>query len=321
MLTSQRLVCTSFIKLIAGTLSCVTGGDTFLYSNFIPVRDAPRLAGDFTRTVTRETGYQAMMKVRCSNGIRPVDYDGNFFQHKPTEIEFGSIDADKAIVVKFKYDGKLDPKFDVAFQSALLYTTATGERRVRVQNIAARQSSDVVEVFRNVDEEAVVATVAKEASFKMLTQTSREVREGIKDKCIRILAAYRKYHGLGAHQGQLILPDKLRLFPLYTLSLLKSRAFRGISLSVIVTDSGAKISSDMRIQSLRLIRSAGTTDLVGYLYPRIFSLHTMSEQVHMFQLLLTTRRGLQIARANLSFLVWFGQAKNILMMLEPIFWV
>jgi len=205
----------------------MTGGDTFLYSNFILDRDAPRLVGDFTRTITRETGYQAMMKVRCSNGLHTADYDGNFFQRKPTEIEFGTIDADKAVVVKFKHEGKLERKPDVVFQSALLYTTATGERRVRVQNISAGATNEVVDVFKAADEDAIVVTIAKEASYKMLTRTSREVREGISDKCIKILAAYRKYHGSGAQQGQLVLPDRLKLFPLYILGLLKTRAFRG----------------------------------------------------------------------------------------------
>ena len=212
-----------------GTLSCMTGGDTFLYSNFIAARDGTRLAGDFTRVITRETGYQAMMKVRCSNGLHAVDYDGNFFQKNPTEVEFGSIDADKGVIVKFKHEGKLDRKMDVVFQSALLYTSAAGERRVRVQNLSARPTGDIVEVFRCADEDAVVATIAKEASFKMLTKTSREVREGIGDKCIRILGAYRRISG-GVPHGQLVLPDRLRLLPLYTLSLLKTRGFRGISI-------------------------------------------------------------------------------------------
>lgn len=33
--------------------------------------------------------------------------------------------------MSFSYDGKLDPKLDAHFQCALLYTTASGERRVR----------------------------------------------------------------------------------------------------------------------------------------------------------------------------------------------
>lgn len=42
---------------------------------------------------------------------------------------------------------------------------------------------------------------------------------------------------------------------------------------------GGKVNSDMRIHSLRLLRGFGATDLIAYLYPRIFSLHTMSDEV------------------------------------------
>lgn len=42
---------------------------------------------------------------------------------------------------------------------------------------------------------------------------------------------------------------------------------------------GGKVSSDMRICSMRLIRGLGATDLIAYLYPRILSLHTMTELV------------------------------------------
>ena len=36
----------------------------------------------------------------------------------------------------------------------------------------------------------------------------------------------------------------------------------------------------MRIHSLRLLRGFGATDLIAYLYPRIFSLHNMPDEVH-----------------------------------------
>jgi len=262
-----------------------------------------------------------MMKVRCSNGLRAVDYDGNFFQHKPTEIEFGTIDADKAVVVKFKHEGKIERKFDVIFQSALLYTTASGERRVRVQNIVARSSEDIMELFKAVDEDAVVVTMAKEASFKMLTKTAREVREGIVDKCVRILGAYRKYHGSGALQGKLILPDKLRLFPLYILGLVKARGFRGQLLAKYLLIVGGKVSSDMRIHSLRFLRGAGATGIIASIYPRIFSLHTMTEQVDRALTKLSSRNALPITLGN-SYCLWkSAQANNISMRPVHTSWV
>jgi len=121
---------------------------------------------EIKRTVTRETGYQALMKVRCSNGLQVSSYHGNFLQHNfGADLEFGVIDADKAVGVMFSYDGKLDSKLDAHFQCALLYTTATGERRVRCTNTVAGVSEGAVESMRFIDQDAVVNLIAKEGRF------------------------------------------------------------------------------------------------------------------------------------------------------------
>lgn len=103
------------------------------------------------------------MKVRCSNGLQVSSYHGNFLQHNfGADLELGSVDADKALGVMFSYDGKLDSKLDAHFQCALLYTTASGERRVRCTNTVASVSESVPEVMRYLDQDAVVSMIAKE---------------------------------------------------------------------------------------------------------------------------------------------------------------
>jgi protein transport protein SEC24 len=47
----------------------------------------------------------------------------------------------------------------------------------------------------------------------------------------------------------------------------------------------------MRIHSLRLLRGLGATDLIAYLYPRIFSLHTMSDEVNQIENALIMQEG------------------------------
>ncbi len=90
-------------------------------------------------------------------------YHGNFLQHTfGADLEFGVVDADKAIGVIFNYDGKLDSKLDAHFQSALLYTTASGERRVRCTNTIASVSEGAMESMKYVDQDAVVDIIAKE---------------------------------------------------------------------------------------------------------------------------------------------------------------
>ena len=121
------------------------------------------MSQDLQHTVSRETGYQALMKVRCPHGLQVSSYHGKFTQHTfGADLEFGVIDADKAIGVMFSYDGKLDPKLDAHFQCALLYTTASGERRVRCTNTVASVSEGATESMRFIDQDAVVNIIAKE---------------------------------------------------------------------------------------------------------------------------------------------------------------
>ncbi len=211
-----------------GHISALTGGEVFLYPNFHAPRDHLKLANEIKHAVNRETGYQALMKVRCSNGLQVSSYHGNFLQHTfGADLEIGTIDADKAMGVIFSYDGKLDTKLDAHFQAALLYTTAAGQRRVRCINIVAGVMEGAMESMRTVDQDAVVSIIAKEASSKMADKTLKDIRAGITEKTIDILAGYRKNFSGSHPPGQLVLPENLKEFSVYMLGLIKSRAFKG----------------------------------------------------------------------------------------------
>lgn len=95
-------------------------------------------------------------------GLRVADHFGNFFQRNVTDLEFGTIDADKAVGAKIKHEGKLDEKNDAHFQCAVLYTSAAGERRVRVHNLAVPVTSLLANVFRFADMDTTLAYIAKE---------------------------------------------------------------------------------------------------------------------------------------------------------------
>jgi hypothetical protein len=147
----------------------VSGGETFFYPNFHAPRDILKLSREIAHAVTRETGYQALMKVRCSNGLQVSGYHGNFVQHAlGADLEIGAIDADKAIGVLFSYDGKLDVKLDAHFQAALLYTSADGQRRVRCINVVAAVNEGGLETMKFVDQDAVVSIIAKEGMLTMV---------------------------------------------------------------------------------------------------------------------------------------------------------
>ena len=186
------------------------------------------------------------MKVRCSNGLQVSAYHGNFVQHTfGADLELGTIDADKAIGVVFSYDGKLDPKLDAHFQAALLYTSADGQRRVRCINSVAAVNEGGMETMKFVDQDAVVSMVAKEGMFttcysvgwvdanmttaasKTLDKSLKDIRASVSEKTVDIFSGYRKIFSGSHPPGQLVLPENLKEFSMYMLSLIKSRAIKG----------------------------------------------------------------------------------------------
>ncbi|KAL9068727.1 MAG: hypothetical protein Q9157_006414 [Trypethelium eluteriae] len=251
-----------------GHVSGLTGGEVYYYPNFHAPRDTLKLSNEIKHTVTRETGYQALMKVRCSNGLQVSAYHGNFLQHTfGADLEFGTIDADKALAVMFSYDGKLDPRLDAHFQSALLYTTANGERRVRCSNIVASVSDGAMEGMKFVDQDAVTNIIAREAASRMVERSLKDIRNALTEKTVDILAGYRKNFSGSHPPGQLVLPENLKEFSMYMLGLTKSRAFKG-----------GREPTDRRVHDVRMMKSMGPTEMSLYLYPRIYSVHNLGEQ-------------------------------------------
>lgn len=252
-----------------GHIAATTGGETFFYPNFVRERDTKKFTDEIAHAFHRATGYQALMKVRCSNGLQVTAYHGNFLQAgaASSDIEFGTIDEDKAVAIMFSHDGKLDPKVDAHFQSALLYTTKSGERRVRCSNIVAAVTDQPRDTVRWADQDAVLGVLVREAASQMAEKPLKEIRGALTEKCIEILASYRKHCSTaGSPPGQLVLPESLKEFSMYVLALLKSRTFRG-----------GNVSSDLRVQAMRTVKSMSATELQLYLYPRILPIHNMSE--------------------------------------------
>ena len=265
-----------------GHVARLTGGEVYFYPNFLAPRDSSKYMKEFERAITREIGFQALMKVRCSNGLQISAYHGGFLQHTfGADLEIGTLDSDKALGVMFSYDGKLDSKLDAHFQAALLYTSASGQRRVRCINVVAGVSDGATETMRTVDQDAVVTLLAKEAASKVSEKSLKDIRANLTEKTIDILSGYRKNFSGSHPPGQLVLPEHLKEFSVYMLGLLKCRAFKGKYHDRRVKSankSGGVEPTDRRVHAARFLRSCGVTETALYLYPRIYAVHNLNPE-------------------------------------------
>ncbi|KAF2863038.1 beta-sandwich domain of Sec23/24 [Piedraia hortae CBS 480.64] len=248
-----------------GYIAEKTGGECFYYSNWAHPRDCLRLEKEISHCVQREQGYAALMKVRCSNGLQVAHYSGCFTQHTfGADLELANISEDSAMSVTFSYDGKLDPKLDAHFQAAILYTTAAGKRRVRCINVVASIAEHARESMKFVDQDAVLCIMAKEAMAKVGERNLKDIRQGLQDKVVEIVADYRKHFSIGYPSTQLVLPENLKEIAMYTLGLLKSRALKA-----------GREPSDRRIQEARMVKAMGSAELSLYMYPRMLAIHNL----------------------------------------------
>lgn len=80
--------------------------------------------------------------------------------------------AFQAVAVEIKHDDKLTEDEGVYIQAALLYTSCGGIRRLRILNLSLKTSSQMAELYRTCDLDAIVNYFSKQSkSFLTLTST------------------------------------------------------------------------------------------------------------------------------------------------------
>jgi len=81
-------------------LATTTGGTLYQYTPFNPALDHDQVLNDLKWNLVRPQGSEAVMRVRCSQGLEVESYLGAFCRQpaNPTDVYLPAIDSDKAIL-------------------------------------------------------------------------------------------------------------------------------------------------------------------------------------------------------------------------------
>jgi protein transport protein SEC24 len=130
-----------------------TAGDVHHYQPFSFSLDTAQLYNDLHWTLVRPQGLEGVMRVRCSTGLSVASCSGAFCKQSTTDLDLPAVDCNKAFLCTLKHDDKLPPDGnEAAVQCALLYTTMTGERRIRVHTLSLPCTNIMGNLFRSVRE-------------------------------------------------------------------------------------------------------------------------------------------------------------------------
>ncbi|KAL0425234.1 UNVERIFIED_CONTAM: protein transport protein Sec24-like [Sesamum radiatum] len=226
----------------------ITGGQVYYYYPFSALSDPAKLYNDLRWNVIRPQGFEAVMRVRCSQ-----------------------IDCDKTIMVSLKHDVKLQEGTECAFQCALLYTTVYGQRRIRVSTLSLPCTNMLSNLFRSADLDTQFACITKQVASEIPSAPLAQVRDQATSICVNILYSYRKFSATVSSSGQLILPEALKLLPLYTLALMKSTGLR----------SEGRI--DDRSFWINHVSPLPTPLIIPLVYPRMIAIHDLDEKSSSLQ--------------------------------------
>jgi len=187
------------------------------------------------------------------------------------------------VLVTLQHDGnEVKTGDDLFVQAALLYTTSGGQRRVRVHNLRLIAADTVQAVFRHADVDAIMACLLRNSVQTTLAKEARFVGEDLQDATIDMLFAYRRHCATNSSQGQLILPESLKLLPLYISVLLKLAAFtvnRPVKFSAPKAPfADVAVRADARVVELVALSSMPPARIVPFIYPRMFRVDNLAAQ-------------------------------------------
>lgn len=207
-------------------VSHLTGGDLRYFPGF-KLEEKYRILYQLNHDLHRETGFDGIFRIRCSDGLQVLDHYGNCHMSTYTDVDTAGIDEDKAIAAVLKHDGKLDPNRAVSFQCALLYTNRYGQRRVRVHNLQLNVTAQIADVFRCGDVDTTISVMLRKTIFDLHHKNRKELHKSLTDACVDILTAYRVNCASSTSPGQLILPEAFKLLPVYVHGAIRSTILRG----------------------------------------------------------------------------------------------
>uniref|UniRef100_A0A3B5L1S1 SEC24 homolog D, COPII coat complex component n=1 Tax=Xiphophorus couchianus TaxID=32473 RepID=A0A3B5L1S1_9TELE len=281
-----------------------TGGSVYKYNNFQVATDGEHFLRDLRKDLQKSLGFDAVMRVRTSTGFRATDFFGAIYMNNTTDVEMAAVDCDKAVTVEFKHDDTLSEESGAFMQCALLYTTISGQRRLRIHNLSLNCTSQLSELYKCCETDSLINFFAKSAYRAILNQPVKNVRDILVNQTAHMLACYRKNCASPSAASQLILPDSMKVFPVYMNSLMKTAPLVG----------STELSTDDRAHQRLSVMAMGVEDSQLQLYPRLIPLHNVDvsreavpDPVRCSEERLSDS-GLFLLENGHSIFLWLGQA-------------
>jgi protein transport protein SEC24 len=238
-------------------LPIYTGGEL----HYLPAASAEKLSATIERSLQRPSAWESVLRVRASRYVSITDIFGNFSLRQNDLIVLPHVSCDISLTFELAIDDVELPFRAVYVQTGLLYTSAFGERRIRVLTLPLHVTHDTRALFESCNVNATMNLLAKQAVAATISGGLTKARTNVMTRVVNILRSYRSLAGnANAYDYGVLGPLSVMV-----LGLIKSSAFKG-ELS----------RPDARCAALYRIMAMGVTELESYVRPRLLPVHAMA---------------------------------------------
>jgi hypothetical protein len=257
-----------------------SGGRLYAYDGKCGGLSSSAFGTEFSRLVESPFGFEALLRVRTSMGFSAKQYYGSHFQVNASDVALACVDADTVLSVELEYDdadsllssssdkaaghGNTPPSY---LQAAMLYTTSSGERRIRVHTVEVPTSPRPADVFGSLDQSVLAMHLAFRAADSVMVggATAKAARQAVVKHVVDLLAGYRKHCSSSmsnAAASSLLMPETLGRLPALAGALIRSPLLA----------RSASLTPDERVVSGSLLLALPPEPLVAYLVPQLYPL-------------------------------------------------
>ncbi|XP_062874101.1 protein transport protein Sec24C [Trichomycterus rosablanca] len=242
-----------------GHVPFLTGGRLVSYNSLQSEVERQCFSKDLRRTLNTDVVYKAELKVFVSKELQVSRCYGSCPAGPESScVTMAALDWHTALAIEFTHCRSLDETRGVAIQAVLSYSSSGGQRRIQVHTVTLACSPKLLDVFRTSQAETLLTFYCKKMYCLASETPLQSLREQLQTETTEALACYRKNCcTTSISPGQLVLPQFLKILPIYINSLRKSE--------VLLPSLRSSVHQRLQLRSFTV--SMDTRSTIQQLYP------------------------------------------------------
>lgn len=249
-----------------------------------------RVTAELQRSLQRDVAWESVVRVRASRGMTIASIQGSFSFRNQDLLGTPCFNENQSICFELRTDTQhqLVSQSLVCVQAALLYTSSTGERRIRVHTMALPVAQFAQQLLETLNPLSYMVYSVRQTLPLLYGQGFEIAREALRNRCIKLVSSHRQFIMQQSTQQvrkRMPLPifslnysfqsadsaphrltqrsmDSMSMIPVYTLGAIKCLALR----------DAADLRIDQRTDALFQLSAIVPTHAELLLRPRMWSL-------------------------------------------------